>query len=62
MTSLMGPLASRIVVAVVGLPVVLLIVQAGGWWIFALAAVAAVLALHEYALMIRSLRPVILAA
>ena len=62
MTSLMGPLASRIVVAVVGLPVVLLIVQAGGWWIFALAAVAAVLALHEYALMTRSLRPVILAA
>jgi phosphatidate cytidylyltransferase len=50
------------VVALIGLPLVLLIVWAGGWWLFALAGVAAVLALHEYALMIRSLRPVILAA
>jgi phosphatidate cytidylyltransferase len=58
----MTPLLSRVLVALVGLPVVLLIVWAGGWWLFALAAVAAVLALHEYALMIRSLRPVILAA
>jgi phosphatidate cytidylyltransferase len=39
-----------------------LIVWAGGWWLFALAGVAAVLALHEYSLMIRTLRPVILAA
>jgi phosphatidate cytidylyltransferase len=58
----MAPLLSRIVVAVVGLPLVLVIVWAGGWWLFALAGVGAVLALHEYALMIRSLRPVILAA
>src|SRR5213593_698888 len=58
----MGPLVSRVVVALVGLPLVLAIVWAGGWWLFALAGVAAVLALHEYALMIRSLRPVILAA
>ena len=58
----MAPLVSRVLVAVVGLPVVLVIVWAGGWWLFALAGVAAVLALHEYALMIRSLRPVILAA
>jgi len=57
-----GPLVSRVLVALVGVPVVLLIVWAGGWWLFALAAVAAVLALHEYALMIRTLRPVILAA
>jgi phosphatidate cytidylyltransferase len=57
-----SPLVSRIVVAVVGLPVVLGIVYLGGWWLFALAAVAAVLALHEYALMIRTLRPLILAA
>jgi phosphatidate cytidylyltransferase len=56
------PLLSRVVVTLVGLPVVLVIVWAGGWWLFALAAIAAVLALHEYALMIRSLRPVILAA
>jgi phosphatidate cytidylyltransferase len=58
----MGPLVSRVLVALVGVPVVLLIVWAGGWWLFALAGVAAVLALHEYSLMIRTLRPVILAA
>ena len=58
----MSPLLSRVLVAVVGLPVVLLLVHAGGWWLFALAAVATVLALHEYGLMMRSLRPVILAA
>jgi phosphatidate cytidylyltransferase len=57
-----SPLVSRVVVAVIGLPVVLGIVYLGGWWLFALAAVLAVLALHEYALMIRSLRPLILAA
>ena len=53
----MAPLVSRVLVALVGLPLVLLVVWAGGWWLFALVAVAAVLALHEYALMIRSLRP-----
>ena len=40
----------------------LALVWAGGWWLFALAAVGAVLALHEYSLMARSLRPVTLAA
>ena len=49
----MAPLVSRVVVALVGLPLVLAIVWAGGWWLFALAGVAAILALHEYALMIR---------
>jgi len=58
----MGPLLSRVAVAAVGLPVVLLIAYAGGWWLFTLVAVGAVLALHEYGVMIRSLRPVILAA
>jgi phosphatidate cytidylyltransferase len=57
-----SPLVSRIVVAAIGLPAVLALVWAGGWWLFALAAVAAVLALHEYSLMTRSLRPVTLAA
>jgi phosphatidate cytidylyltransferase len=57
-----APLLSRVVVAAVGLPLVLGIVYLGGWWLFALAAVIAMLALHEYALLIRSLRPVILAA
>jgi phosphatidate cytidylyltransferase len=56
------PLVSRVVVAIVGLPVVLGLLYLGGWWLFALAAVAAILALHEYARMIRSLRPLVLAA
>lgn len=58
----MSPLASRILVAAIGLPVVLGLVYAGGWWLFALAAVGAVFAVHEYALMTRTLRPVTLAA
>ena len=58
----MSSLVSRVLVALVGLPLVLGIVYLGGWWLFALATVGALLALHEYALMIRSLRPVILAA
>jgi phosphatidate cytidylyltransferase len=56
------PLASRVLVAVVGLPAVLALVYVGGWWLFVLVAVAAVLGLHEFALMTRSLRPVTLAA
>ena len=58
----MNPLASRILVAVVGLPVVLALVHAGGWWLFALAAAGGVFAVHEYSVMTRSLRPVTLAA
>jgi phosphatidate cytidylyltransferase len=52
---------SRILVAVVLLPVVLGTVYLGGWWLFALAAIAAALALHEYWLMARSLAPLALA-
>jgi phosphatidate cytidylyltransferase len=52
---------SRIVVAVLLLPLVLLLVYAGDWWLFALAAVAGVIALHEFYGMARSLRPVLLA-
>jgi phosphatidate cytidylyltransferase len=58
----MTPLASRILVAAIGLPLVLGLVYAGGWWLFVLVAIGAVLAVHEYALMARSLRPVTLAA
>ena len=57
----MTALVSRIVFAVVLLPVVLLLVWAGGWWIFAGAAFVAVVALHELYLMVRGLRPVLLA-
>jgi phosphatidate cytidylyltransferase len=52
---------SRIAVVAVGLPVVLGLVWLGGWWLFGLAAVAAVLGLHELYMLTRRLRPVALA-
>jgi phosphatidate cytidylyltransferase len=55
-------LLSRLVVGAVLLPVVLGVVWLGGWWLFGLAAIAAVIALHEYVEMVRQLRPVLLAA
>jgi phosphatidate cytidylyltransferase len=57
----MTSLWSRIVVAVVGLPIVLYLVWLGGWWVFALTAVAATLALHELFWIARPLRPLVLA-
>jgi len=57
----MTNLASRILIAIPGLVLVLGAVYAGGWWLFGLVAVAALLALHEFWLMARSLRPLALA-
>ena len=57
----MSGLLSRIVVAVVGLPLVLGVVYLGGWWLFGLVAVVALVALHEFASMTRRLRPLVLA-
>ena len=57
----MSDLVSRFVVAAVALPAVLALVYLGGWWIFAVALVVAVLALHEFYGMIRRLRPLVLA-
>jgi len=54
-------LGSRLLVGAIGLPVVLGLLYLGGWWLFTLAAVIGVLALHEYTLMTRSLRPLALA-
>jgi phosphatidate cytidylyltransferase len=48
---------SRILVGVIGLPVVLGAVWVGGWWLFALVAVAAMIAVHEFVTMARPLRP-----
>jgi len=48
---------SRLLVAAVGIPVVIGLVYLGGWWVFALAAVAATIALHEFWLLARPLRP-----
>lgn len=57
----MSPFVSRVVVAALLLPLILLVIWAGGWWVFGLAALAAVLGLHEFYGMTRGLRPVVLA-
>ena len=57
----MSPFISRIVVAAIGLPVVLGLVWLGGWWLWALAVVAGLIALHEFFVMARPLRPLVLA-
>jgi phosphatidate cytidylyltransferase len=57
----MSPFLSRILVAVVGLPAVLGLVWLGGWWLWVLAAVAGLIALHEFYVMARPLRPLVLA-
>ncbi len=56
----MSPLASRIVIAAILLPLVIGIVYLGGWWLFALAIVGGLLALHELYAMARELRPLVL--
>ena len=57
----MTALVSRLLVAAALLPVVFLLIWAGGWWIVGLAVVAAMVALHELYLMTREFRPVLLA-
>ena len=56
----MSPLVSRIAIALILLPVVLGIVWLGGWWLFGLAIVGGLLALHELYAMARALRPIVL--
>jgi phosphatidate cytidylyltransferase len=48
---------SRLVVAAIGLPVVLGLVYLGGWWMFALVTAGGAVALQEYFLLARELRP-----
>ncbi len=57
----MPNLLSRVLVAVVALPVVLALVLAGGWWLFALALIGSIVALHGFAAITRPLRPLVLA-
>jgi phosphatidate cytidylyltransferase len=57
----MSPLASRVAVAAIGLPLVLAALWAGGWWLFALVLPAALVALHEFFGMTKPLRPIPLA-
>jgi phosphatidate cytidylyltransferase len=49
--------ASRLVVAVVGLPLVLGLLWLGGWWLFTLLVVAAWIGVHEFVTTARPLRP-----
>jgi phosphatidate cytidylyltransferase len=56
----MSPLVSRVLVAAVLLPVVIGTVYLGGWWLFALALVGGLLALHELYVIARELRPLVL--
>jgi len=57
----MSPLFSRILVAAILLPLVIGLVYLGGWWLFALALVAGLLALHELYRMARDRRPLVIA-
>ena len=57
----MNRLGSRILVAVPGLVVVYAAARLGGWWLFTLAAVVGVVALHEFWVLTRPLRPLALA-
>lgn len=56
----MSNFVSRVLVTVVGVPVVLYLVYLGGWWLFGLALVGGLLALHELYAMARDLRPLVL--
>ena len=51
---------SRIVVALVLLPLVLGVVWLGGWWLFAIAFVGGLISLHELYTMGRGLRPIVI--
>ena len=53
---------NRVLIAVIGLPVVLGAVYAGGWWLFALVAIAGAIAVHEFVTMARPLAPLAPAA
>jgi len=57
----MNQFVSRVLVTIVGVPVVLYLVYLGDWWIFGLALFAVLVALHEFYVMARGLRPLVLA-
>lgn len=53
----MSNLISRLLVGAIGLPLVLGLVWLGGWWLAVLVLVAALVAVHEFVLVARPLRP-----
>lgn len=58
----MTNLISRLVVGAIGLPLVLGLVWLGGWWLYVLVLVAALVAVHEFVTVARPLRPLAPAA
>lgn len=56
----MSSFVSRVLVALVLLPVVIGLVYLGGWWIFGLTLGGGLIALHELYVMARELRPLVL--
>jgi phosphatidate cytidylyltransferase len=56
----LSPFASRLAISALGLPIVLALVWGGGWWLFVLLAIAALIGIQEYYLLIRSLHPLVL--
>ena len=57
----MSAFASRILVAAVLLPAVIGLVYLGEWWLFALALLGGLIALHELYGLVKDLRPLVLA-
>jgi phosphatidate cytidylyltransferase len=58
----MSSVVNRILIGVAGLPIVLGALWVGGWWLFALLAVAGAIAVHEFVTMARPLAPLAPAA
>jgi phosphatidate cytidylyltransferase len=56
----MSGLASRLLVTALLLPLVIGLAYLGGWWLFALALVGGLIALHELYAMAKQLRPLVL--
>ena len=56
----MSGLASRLLVTALLLPLVIGVVYLGGWWLFGLALVGGLIALHELYAMAKQLRPLVL--
>jgi phosphatidate cytidylyltransferase len=57
----LSSLLSRLLISALLLPLVIGIVYLGGWWVFGLALLAGLVALHELYTMAKELRPLVLA-
>jgi phosphatidate cytidylyltransferase len=57
----LSSLASRLLISALLLPLVIGVVYLGGWWVFGLALLAGLVALHELYTIAKELRPLVLA-